>query len=84
MKTELTDSLSHYRVADVTSTLEFLGGGDSVLPLSPWHKDSFWIEGTPSSDSRILLTDPTISTCSSSTTRLTAYFRENTGEYSLP
>ena len=78
MKTELTDSPRRYWVADVTSTLEFLGSGDSVLPLSPWHKDSFWMEGTRGSDSRILLTDPTISTYSSSTTRLTAYFRENT------
>ena len=58
MKTELTDSPRRYWVADVMSTLEFLGSGDSVLPPSPWHKDSFWIKGTPASDSRILLTDP--------------------------
>ena len=58
MKTELTDSPRRYCVADVMSTLEFLGSGDSVLPPSPWHKDSSWIEGTPGSDSRILLTDP--------------------------
>ena len=45
MKTELTDSPRHCWVVDVTSTqcicLEFLGGGDFVLPLSRCHKDSF-------------------------------------------
>ena len=71
--TNLTDGPRHYWVVDVTSTqcisLELLGGGDFPLPLSRWHKDSFWTEGTPGSNSRILLTDSTIGTCSSSTTQ---------------